>query len=202
MSGHIADTSRGAGVGSGARPLAYAGLLIPLQACGAALPIVAAGSGTDARKALMSEQNLYFDDLKVGDTFDSSTCEVTAADIKRFAGEFDPQPFHLDETAAQRTVFGGLAASGWHTAALTMRLLVSGGPKLANGIVGAGGEIEWKLPTRPGDVLRVQSEVLELVPSRSRPDRGAAVLRCKTLNQADEVVQVFTARLLVERRLD
>ena len=101
----------------------------------------------------MSQETLYFDDLKVGDTFITGTHEVSAADIKRFAAEFDPQPFHLDDEAARHTMFGGLAASGWHTAAITMRLLVTGGPKLANGVLGAGGEIAWKTPTRPGDVL-------------------------------------------------
>jgi acyl dehydratase len=148
----------------------------------------------------MKQEPLHFDDLQVGDTFSSGTHEVTAADIKRFAAEFDPQPFHLDDAAARETMFGGLAASGWHTAALTMRLLVNGGPRLANGILGAGGEIEWKAPTRPGDVLHVDSEVLELIPSRSRPDRGVAVLRSKTLNQRGEVVQQLTAKLMVARR--
>jgi len=147
----------------------------------------------------MSLQPLYFDDLAVGDTFVSGTYEVRADDIKRFAAEFDPQPFHLDEEAARATMFGGLAASGWHTAAITMRLLVSGGPKLANGLLGAGGEVDWKLPTRPGDVLHVESEVVELVPSRSRPV-GSLTLRSRTINQHGEVVQILTARLIVARR--
>ncbi|VWC73016.1 MaoC family dehydratase [Burkholderia lata] len=147
----------------------------------------------------MSLQPLYFDDLAVGDAFVSGTYEVRADDIKRFAAEFDPQPFHLDEEAARATMFGGLAASGWHTAAITMRLLVSGGPKLANGLLGAGGEIDWKLPTRPGDVLHVESEVVELVPSRSRPV-GSLTLRSRTINQRGEVVQILTARLVVARR--
>jgi len=148
----------------------------------------------------MRQDTLYFDDLEVGDTFASGTHEVTAEDIRRFAGEFDPQPFHLDDAAARETMFGGLAASGWHTAALTMRLLVTGGPKLANGVLGAGGELEWKTPTRPGDVLHVDSEVVELVPSRSRPDRGIVVLRSRTVNQRGEVVQTLTAKLMVARR--
>ncbi|MGF6597843.1 acyl dehydratase [Paraburkholderia sp. GAS448] len=148
----------------------------------------------------MSQETLYFDDLKVGDTFITGTHEVSAADIKRFAAEFDPQPFHLDDEAARHTMFGGLAASGWHTAAITMRLLVSGGPKLANGVLGAGGEIEWKMPTRPGDVLHVESEVMELTPSRSRTDRGMLVLRSRTINQHGEVVQNLTAKLIVARR--
>src|SRR5262245_64766404 len=94
----------------------------------------------------MSQDLLYFDDLQVGDRFRTGTYELKVEDMKRFAGEFDPQPFHLDEEAARGTIFGGLAASGWHTAAVTMRLLVTGGPKIANGIVGAGGEVEWKTP--------------------------------------------------------
>ena len=148
----------------------------------------------------MSQETLYFDDLKAGDTFITGTHEVSAADIKRFAAEFDPQPFHLDDEAARHTMFGGLAASGWHTAAITMRLLVTGGPKLANGVLGAGGEIAWKMPTRPGDVLHVESEVVELTPSRSRTDRGMLVLRSRTINQHGEVVQDLTARLVVARR--
>jgi acyl dehydratase len=148
----------------------------------------------------MSQETLFFDDLTVGDTFTTGTYEVCAADIKRFAAEFDPQPFHLDDDAARNTMFGGLAASGWHTAAITMRLLVSGGPKLANGVLGAGAEIEWKMPTRPGDVLHVDSEVMELTPSRSRTDRGMLVLRSRTINQHGEVVQNLSAKLIVARR--
>ncbi|CAB3782339.1 hypothetical protein LMG28614_01421 [Paraburkholderia ultramafica] len=148
----------------------------------------------------MSHETLYFDDLKVGDSFTTGSYEVSAADIKRFAAEFDPQPFHLDDEAARDTMFGGLAASGWHTAAITMRLLVCGGPKLANGVLGAGGEIDWKIPTRPGDTLHVESEVVELIPSRSRTDRGVLVLRSRTINQHGEVVQNLSAKLIVVRR--
>jgi len=148
----------------------------------------------------MSQDTVYFDDLKVGDTFITATYEVSAEDIKRFAAEFDPQPFHLDDEAARDTMFGGLAASGWHTAAITMRLLVTSGPKLANGMLGAGGEIEWKMPTRPGDVLHVESEVVELIPSRSRTDRGMLVLRSRTINQQGAVVQSLSAKLIVARR--
>lgn len=149
----------------------------------------------------MPPDPLFLDDLQVGDTFVSGTHELTADDIKRFATAFDPQPFHLDDAAATQTIFGGLAASGWHTAAVTMRLLVTGGPKLAGGIVGAGGEIEWKTPTRPGDVLHVESEVVELVPSKSKPDRGLVVLRSRTINQRGDVVQTLTAKLMVPRRI-
>ncbi|HEX3380149.1 MAG TPA: MaoC family dehydratase [Paraburkholderia sp.] len=148
----------------------------------------------------MSQETLYFDDLKVGDTSITGTYEVSAAAITRFAAEFDPQPFHLDDKAARNTMFGGLAASGWHTAAITMRLLVSEGPKLANGVLGAGCEVEWKMPTRPGDRLHVESEVMELIPSRSRTDRGTLVLRSKTINQHGQIVQDMTAKLIVARR--
>jgi acyl dehydratase len=143
---------------------------------------------------------LHLDDLSVGQRFTSASHAVDATQIKAFAQEFDPQPFHLDEEAAAKSLFGGLAASGWHTAALTMRLLVDGGAPIAGGIVGAGGEIAWPRPTRPGDVLTVESEVLEVTPSRSRPDRGMVTLRSTTLNQHGEAVQVLTARLVVPRR--
>ena len=117
----------------------------------------------------------YLDELHVGQRFVSGTHVVDASQITAFAAQFDPQPFHLDEQAAVGTVFAGLAASGWHTAAITMRLNVESGPPLAGGFVGAGGELSWPAPTRPGDVLHVESEVVEVTPSRSRPDRGASV---------------------------
>jgi len=142
----------------------------------------------------------YFEDLAVGQTFGSGRLRVDEEQIKAFAAAFDPQPFHLDEAAARASLFGGLAASGWHTAALTMRLLVEGGAPIAGGIVGAGGEIAWPRPTRPGDELTVVSEVLDVTPSRSRPDRGMVTLRSTTLNQNGEAVQVLTARLVVPRR--
>ena len=143
---------------------------------------------------------LYLEDLSVGQRFTSGSWAVDEAQIKAFAGEFDPQPFHLDEETAKETVFGGLAASGWHTAAVTMRLLVDGGAPIAGGIIGAGGEIAWPRPTRPGDVLSVRTEVIEITPSRSRPDRGMVTVRSETVNQRGETVQTLTARLVVPRR--
>ena len=143
---------------------------------------------------------LSFDDLKVGQRFTSGTHAIDEEQIKAFAKQFDPQPFHLDAEAAKDTLFEGLVASGWHTAAITMRLLVESGLPIAGGLVGAGGEIAWPKPTRPGAVLHVESEILELRPSRSRPDRGLATVRNETRNQLGETVQLFTAKLVVPRR--
>jgi acyl dehydratase len=145
-------------------------------------------------------ERLYLDDIKIGQRFTSGTLALDAEQIKAFARQFDPQPFHLDEAAAKNSIFQGLAASGWHTAALTMRLLVSGGLPLAGGSIGAGGEIAWPRPTRPGDILQVESEVVAVTPSRSRPDRGIVTVRSETKNQRGEVVQVLTAKLMVPRR--
>jgi acyl dehydratase len=142
----------------------------------------------------------YLDDLHVGQCFVSGTHSIDEEQIKAFARQFDPQPFHLDDAAARGTLFGGLAASGWHTSAITMRLLAESGLPLAGGIIGAGGEIAWPNPTRPGDTLRVESEVVSIVPSRSRPDRGMATVRSLTKNQKNEIVQELTAKLIVPRR--
>jgi acyl dehydratase len=143
---------------------------------------------------------LYLDDIAAGQRFTSGSLTVDAEAIKAFARQFDPQPFHLDEAAAADSLFEGLAASGWHTAALTMRLLTEGGAPIAGGVIGAGGEIAWPRPTRPGDVLTVVSEVIEVKPSKSRPDRGMVTLRSETRNQNGEAVQVLTAKLVVPRR--
>jgi acyl dehydratase len=144
----------------------------------------------------------YLDDLTVGQRFVSGTHTMEAVEMQRFAAEFDPQPFHLDDAAAQGTLFGGLVASGWHTAATTMRLIVAGGLPLAGGIIGTGGELLWTRPVRPGDTLHVECEVLAITPSRSKPDRGTVTVRCATLNQDDEMVQSFTPKLVVLRRVE
>ena len=120
--------------------------------------------------------------------------------IKSFAAELDPQPFHLDDAAARASIFGELAASGWHTAAITMRLMVTAGLPFAAGIIGLGGEISWPRPTRPGDVLRVESEIVEIVPSRSKPNQAIVKVRSSTLNQDGEPVQVFLGKILSYRR--
>lgn len=142
----------------------------------------------------------FFEDLHVGQRFTTGTRAVSEADIIRFAAEFDPQPFHLDAELARESVFKGLVASGWHTAAITMRLLVDGELRLAGGQIGLGGEAKWPSPTRPGDILEVHSEIIDARPSRSLPDRGIVTLRSETRNQRAEILQILTATLLVQRQ--
>ena len=144
-------------------------------------------------------QRLYLDDIEIGQRFISRSHVVEIGEITEFAAKYDPQFFHLDEELAKQSLFGGLAASGWHTAAMTMRLLVESVP-FAGGLIGAGGEISWPKATRPGDIIHVVSEVTAISPSRSRPDRGMVTLRTETRNQADEAVQIVTPRIVVWRR--
>jgi acyl dehydratase len=145
---------------------------------------------------------LYLDDLAPGQRYASrQPVRVDAEEIKAFARQFDPQPFHLDDEAARATIFGGLAASGWHTTALTMRLLVASDLRLAGGIVGGGcDELRWPRPVRPGDELGVVSEILEVRVSKSRPAQGIVKVRTTTFNQRGEEVQVFVGNLIVPRR--
>ena len=144
----------------------------------------------------------YLEDFTPGRIFRSDNAiTLDAASIKAYAAQFDPQPFHLDEKAAEATFFKGLAASGWHTMSITMRLMVDGGLPIAGGIIGAGSdEIRWPRATRPGDTLRVKSEVLETRPSKSRPDQGLIKVRITTLNQNDEPVQTMIGNLVVPKR--
>jgi acyl dehydratase len=147
----------------------------------------------------MSER--FLEDLKIGQTFGSGRLRVEAEDIKRYAAEFDPQPFHLDEQAALGSIFRGLAASGWHTASLTMKLLVASEFKPAGGLVGASfDELRWPQPLRPGDELHVETEILEIKQSKSRPELGFVKVRVTTLNQAGEAVQVYVANVVVLSR--
>jgi acyl dehydratase len=143
----------------------------------------------------------YLEDFAAGQVYGTGRLRVERERIKSFAAEFDPQPYHLDEEAARNSFFGGLAASGWHTAAITMRLMVEGDLKPAGGIIGLGfEEFRWLRPVRPGDELRVESEVLEVRSSKSRPDQGLVKLRNTTLNQNGEAVQIVVGSLLVPRR--
>jgi len=143
----------------------------------------------------------YLEDFEPGQSFGSGRIRIDAERLKSFAAEFDPQPFHLDERSATHSIFRGLAASGWHTAAVTMKLLVDSDLKPAGGIIGAGfDESRWPRPVRPGDELRVESEVLEVRASKSRPDQGVIKVRTTTLNQNNEPVQVSVGNLIVPRR--
>jgi acyl dehydratase len=144
----------------------------------------------------------YLEDFAAGQKYaGTARVRVEADRIRSFAAEFDPQPFHLDDAAAQSSIFRGLAASGWHTAAMTMRLLVASDLEPAGGIVGAGfDEFRWPLPVRPGDELRIEVEVLDVRPSKSRPDLGIIKLRTTTLNQNGQAVQVSVGNLMVPRR--
>jgi acyl dehydratase len=144
---------------------------------------------------------LYFDDLAVGQKYTTGSVAVTLEGSRKFAEEFDPQAFHLDDAAARDSLFGRLAASGWYTASLSMRLLVHGGLNIAGGLVGLGGELKWPQPTYPGDTLRVESEVLAMRISESNPKRGIVTVRNSTLNQRNEPVQIAVVKMLVPRRL-
>ena len=167
-------------------------------------PVMGAQPGR--QKAIMRQpatfsEPLYLEDLAVGQRYAGGTAALDADAIKAFAGEFDPQPFHLNEAAAQASVFGRLVASGWHTMAVTMRLLVNGGLHTTWGLVGIGADdLRWPRPVVPGDVLHVEWEVLEVRPSTSKPDRGTARLQVTTRNQRDEVVLTLVTTILVPRR--
>ena len=146
-------------------------------------------------------EQLFLEDLAPGQKFTSGALRVETSAIKAFAEQFDPQPFHLDESAARNSFFGGLAASGWHTAAMTMRLLVESGFRPAGGIIGSRAEeLRWPQAVRPGDELHVEAEVLEARPSKSRAGRGFVKCRTTTLNQKNEPVQVLVMNLLVQSR--
>jgi len=144
---------------------------------------------------------LFLEDLHVGDRFGSDTLEVTEQDIIAFARDFDPQPFHLDQEAAEQSVFKSLVASGWHTAAMSMKLFVTGELRLAGGSVGLGvDELRWPRPVKPGDTLRLETEILEVRRSRSKPDRGVIRIRNVTTNQRGEIVQTFMAFVMARCR--
>jgi acyl dehydratase len=143
---------------------------------------------------------LYLEDLYVGQRFTSAPHKLDADQIKRFAAEYDPQPFHLDEEAAKGSIFGGLAASGWHTAAMTMRMLVDSVP-LADGLIGAELQLAWPRPTRPGMILQLFAEVVDIRPSRSKPDMAIVTMRNETRDQDGEVLQLFTVKMPVFKRV-
>ncbi|MGO8953789.1 MAG: MaoC family dehydratase [Rhodomicrobium sp.] len=147
----------------------------------------------------MPKDLLHLEDLYVGMTFTAGPEKISEAEIIAFAKEYDPQPFHTDPEAAKNTVFKGLAASGWQTVGITMRMLVNGAP-LAGGLIGLGGEISWPRATRPGDELSVECEIIEITPSRSKPNQAIATLRTATKNQKGETVQILISKNLVFKR--
>ena len=149
--------------------------------------------------ASTSARDLYLEDLAVGDEFRSSEHHMDADQIISFASQFDPQPFHIDAEAAKQSFFGGLAASGWHTAALAMRLIVESVP-LADGVIGAGVEVTWSSPVRPGDTLHVVSVVREILPSRSKPNQAILTVESRMLNQVGLLKQTTVSKLLAFRR--
>lgn len=154
----------------------------------------------DHRQVKASDaERLYLEDIYVGQQFASASHLVDAQQIKRFARDYDPQAFHLSEEAAASSIFGSIAASGWHTMAISMRLLVESIP-LADGVIGAGAEVSWPKPTRPGMALQVFSEFIDIKPSRSKPDRAIVTMRCETRDQDSEVVQITIAKLVVFKR--
>lgn len=144
---------------------------------------------------------LYLEDLQIGQKIKSGTIKVTQAEIIAFAAKFDPQPFHLDPAAAQTSFFGGLVASGWHTASLTMRLLIESGMPMAGGIIGLNVAIKWVKPVRPDDLLMVESEIMAIEPFNNRADCGAVTVKSTTRNQDGADVQELTARLLAFRKI-
>lgn len=146
-----------------------------------------------------SNDHLYLNDLTVGDFYVSGKFHLDADQIKTFAGQFDPQPFHMPEKAAQDSVFSGLIASGWQTAAITMKLLGESIP-LDNAIISAGQEIKWPNPARPGDDLQVVSEVVSITASESKSDRGLVTIRTETFNQCGQQLQHLIAKFVVFRR--
>ncbi|MGW4121812.1 MaoC family dehydratase [Nocardia sp. NPDC004711] len=148
----------------------------------------------------MTAQALWLDDIRVGDRFRSASYTVTAAEIVSFAESYDPRPFHLGESQSAGTFFAGLAASGWHTAAITMRLLVDGGLPIAHGIIGVEQQLAWPTPTRPGDVLHVESVVTEVKVGRSDAARGIVTTAYLTINQEGEIRQRATGKILVFRK--
>ena len=144
--------------------------------------------------------SLFLEDIVVGTEYLSDEVTVTAEEIIAFASQFDPQPFHLDAEAARDSFFGGLVASGWHTASLTMRLLVTSGPQLAGGTIGAGGTISWPSATHPNDRLHVRMTVVSVAASKSNPSRGSLMMKVETLTDKDELRQLFEVRILVLTR--
>lgn len=144
---------------------------------------------------------LYLEDFHVGDYFETASVVMTKEDIISFATHFDPQHFHLDQETAKDSLFNGLAASGWHTNGVSMRLIVQSGLNIINGIIGLGvDEVRWPKPVRPNDSIYVRGDILEVIPSNSKPEWGVVKIRWQTFNQHHEVVASMLPSLWVKRR--
>ncbi|MDY6458472.1 MaoC family dehydratase [Acinetobacter faecalis] len=142
----------------------------------------------------------YLEDLNIGDKFRSRNYEVTLEEIIEFATKYDPQVFHLDEEKAKdHPIFQGIAASGWHTSSIVMRLWTECFP-IADGLIGLEGSMRWPKPTRPGDILHVQVELTDIIPSKSKPDRGIVVYSTQALNQHGDVLLNSSTKILVFRK--
>ena len=142
---------------------------------------------------------MYLDDLNVGDIFLSEQYQLDQAQIIEFARMYDPQAFHVDPEVAEKSAFRGLAASGWHTTAISMRLLVKSLP-FSDGMIGTGAQIEWPIATRPGDCLQVETRIVDIRHSRSKPDRGIVTLECLTKNQNGEICQRMATKIIVMKK--
>lgn len=147
------------------------------------------------------EKTYFYEDFKIGDKYDSGPYHVTEEEIKEFASKYDPQPFHLDNEAAKNTVFKGLAASGWHTAAMSMNLLVRAIPPIEGGMIGRSIEkLQWYRPVRPGDILRYECEITDMRPSNSKKKLGIIHGESRTYNQKDELVQSLEVVMIAPRK--
>jgi acyl dehydratase len=168
--------------------------------CGARIASLFSSANEGRERSSMPETLLYLEDFPIGRRFAAGPIPVSEEAIIAFAKEFDPQPFHTDAEAAKHSIFKGLAASGWHTLGLTMRLLVENGPAMAGGWVGFGAEVSWTKPVRPGDELSVECEVIDVTPSASKPNQAIITFRMETTNQKSETVQVLTTKNLAFKR--
>jgi acyl dehydratase len=144
----------------------------------------------------------YLEDLEVGRKSAFGSYQVTREEVLEFARKYDPQPFHLSDEAAAQTHFGRLAASGWHTCAMTMAMIVENLEAHEQAGLGSPGvdELRWLKPVFPGDTLRAETEILEVKPSRSKPDIGSFRSRCTVFNQDDQPVLSFISIVLIRRR--
>ena len=145
---------------------------------------------------------IYFEDLEVGSETYFGSYEVTREEVLEFAHKYDPQPFHLSDEEAAKTHFGRLAASGWHTGAMSMAVIARHVVDHRQAGLGSPGidELRWKKPVYPGDTLHVRGKIIETTPSRSRPEMGSFRTRTTVTNQDEQIVMTFVSIVLIRRR--